>query len=62
MTQKVMSKNETAQFRDEYGELLSKSGFNMLPNKDLSIEIPDYSKIDGVDCAAVKLSSKRRKT
>ena len=62
MTNKTMTGQELLQFQDENGELIDKIGMEKSRMRDLSIEIPDYSSIDGVNCATVKLGSRRRKT
>jgi len=62
-TKKIMADAEVSKFQSEHSEVINKLVGNAEITGDISIEIPNYSSIDGANCAAaVKLSSKRRKT
>lgn len=61
-TKKIMADGEVSKFQAEHREVISKLVGNVGITGDISIEIPNYSSIDGINCASVKLGSKRRKT
>lgn len=61
-TKKIMEGNELSKFQKEYREVVNKFVGNSGETDGISIEIPNYSSIDGANCATMKLGSRRRKT